>query len=131
MLYASVEGRIARSGRRVQRSHQGVVGIIPLGRDQYAGLLETRDGKRLPVTWDRHWSGERGDPLTLDPVNGRPHRFRLLRLSGARYWYVADWSGKQPDPNSYLLTPANCLAELGPRPNDGSPGAMAPLPPIA
>ncbi len=92
-VFRTEDGAIERTGRATQPGIPPGIGIVPIGVDEYRGTLLTATGARLPVTWARSWSGERGDPRMQDPIGLRRHRFTLRRLAGARYWTVSAWSG--------------------------------------
>ena len=110
--FQTVDGAVARTGRATQRGIPNAVGIVPIGVDEYRGVLLASTGTRLPVVWQRQWVGQRGDPLASDPIDTHRHRFSLRRLVGARYWSIAAWSGA--DRANAWTDRAGCVAALTP-----------------
>lgn len=110
-VFRVVGGSVARAGRATQPGRSYGVGIIPFGIDDYRGVLTTDTHERLPVVWERGWSGMQGNRLADDPLDDQIHRFALRRLAGAHYWTVVTWFGRPAAPSSGLPTDRrSCLA---------------------
>lgn len=120
-----VKGHVARSGRQVRKLPGSIIGVVPVGLDQYAGVLVAETGRRIPVTWVRQWSVDPGNPRLLDPVDAESHTYQLQRLAGGRYWSIIHWAGRPMNKGAFLLTRENCVAALESESNGGPEPIMS------